>query len=320
MPKKVNSSKKKKGAQKPEKEKLEKVAVIRALVAACKKDSTDETKESFYSIYSKYIRQELSNYESFEKYNILFLLDNTTIIKGDSDNLYKAIKKLPDNKKPLLLVLLSRGGEAGPAYLIGKLCREYSNDKFVVAIPRHAKSAATLIACGADEIHMGSLSELGPIDPQINRMPTLGLKNSIEHIADLVKKYPESAKMFSQYLQQTIEPIQIGYYERVAKSAMQYAERLLESHKKTVNSKEPLEIAEKLVYGYQDHGFVIDKAEACSVFGENIVKSNTSEYQLADTAYVIFSQIEDIANEFNYGFYFIGNLDSSPNLLERKRR
>jgi len=37
-----------------------------------------------------------------------------------------------------------------------------------VVVPRTAKSAATLLAIGADEIHMGPLGQLGAgIDPQM---------------------------------------------------------------------------------------------------------------------------------------------------------
>jgi ClpP class serine protease len=39
--------------------------------------------------------------------------------------------------------------------------------RLVVVVPDQAKSAATLIALGADEILMGPASDLGPIDPQI---------------------------------------------------------------------------------------------------------------------------------------------------------
>lgn len=37
-------------------------------------------------------------------------------------------------------------------------------------VPYKAHSAATLIAIGCDEIVMGSKSELGPIDPALNRI------------------------------------------------------------------------------------------------------------------------------------------------------
>ena len=111
---------------------------------------------------------------------------------------------------------------------------------------------------------MGSLSELGPIDPQIEGLPALGLKSSIEHIADLVKGHPHSADMFAKYLHLSLKPVHLGYYERVAESAAQYAERLLKAHE-TPLKKPASEIARNLVYSYKDHGFVIDQAEATEI-------------------------------------------------------
>jgi hypothetical protein len=238
---------------------------------------------------------------------------------GDADRIYRAITKLERSEKPLLLVLLSGGGESDAAYLIGKLCREFSNGKFVVVIPRYAKSAATLLSCAADEIHMGNLSELGPIDPQINKMPALGLKNAIEHIAGLMKMYPEAAEMFAKYMHLSIAPIQIGYYERVAESSLQYAERLLKGRTNAVVG-DPRVIAWKLVYGYKDHGFVIDKAEAAEVFGAHTVKSNTPEYILGNMVYTQLSKCEDFADLLKHNFYFIGSLDSGPTLTKRIKK
>jgi len=218
---------------------------------------------------------------------------------------------------------LSGGGEPGSAYLIGKLCSEFSNKKFVTVVPRYAKSAATLLACAADEIHMGSMSELGPIDPQMRsevsgrRVPALGLKNSIEHIASLVKKYPASATMFAQYLNLSVEPVQVGYYERVAESAMQYAERLLTPRASKL-ARNPKEIARWLVYEYKDHGFVIDKNEATDIFGDKIIKCNTKEYELGNTVYNALSEVEEMASYLNHSFYFIGSPDAKPNLTKRK--
>ena len=292
-------------------------SIVNTFIEAYGKNASDEGKKNFNILFSQYLKQEVSKHQCQENYNLLILFDNTIIIKGDSDRIYRAINNFINKEKPLLLVLLSRGGEPAPAYLIGKLCQEFCNNKFVVVVPRYAKSAATLIACAAHEIHMGSLSELGPIDPQIDKMPALGLKHSIEHIADLANKYPASGEMFARYLKLTIEPIQIGYYERVAQSAMQYAEKLLSTHSNALKST-PAEIAEKLVYGYKDHGFVIDKGEASDIFGQNIVKGNTPEYALGNTIYNILSKVEDLADIFRNIFYFIGSLDSEPDFTMRK--
>lgn len=279
-------------------------------------NGTDLGKQTCDKTIAAYLKQEASKVKCFDKYNIIVLYDDSTLVKGDADNIYNAVTKFTD-KKPLLLVLYSRGGSAASAYLIGKLCREYSNDTFIASIPRYAKSAATLITCAANEIHMGSLSELGPIDPQINDLPALGLKNSIEHIAELVKLYPESSDMFSKYLQNNLTLINLGYYERVAESAAQYAEKLLDTHSDNLPRKAK-EIANELVYKYKDHGFVIDRAEAINIFGDKIIKSNTEEYELGNVIYKTLDLISNLLGFLKHNFYFIGSLDSQPTIKKKK--
>ncbi len=291
--------------------------VIKALIDAYSSDSDDVKRSIFFKAFKQYLIQEVNKFKCISKYNLVILFDDTTMMKSDADKIYNAVTAF-DKKKPMLMVLLSGGGVAGSAYLIGKLCREYSNGKFIVAVPRYAKSAATLLCCAANEIHMGSLSELGPIDPQINGLPALGLKNSIEHIAQLVKENPSSAEMFAKYLHMSIEPIQIGYYERVAESAMQYAENLLSTHKDDL-PKEPQIIANELVYKYKDHGFVIDKFEASKILGDTIVKHNTDEYDLGNSVYQFLEYVSRFANIMKHNFYFIGGVDSEPTLTERRK-
>jgi hypothetical protein len=280
------------------------------------KEACEENQKSFKELLKNYLTQVVHEFHFEEIYNILILHDDTTLIKSDADKIYSAVTSFTE-EKPMLMVLLSRGGESGPAYLIGKLCQEYSKGNFIVSIPRYAKSAATLISCAGNEIHMGSLSELGPVDPQINNMPALGLKNSIEHIAGLVKKYPDSSDMFAKYLNLSIEPIQIGYYERVAESAMQYAENLLLTHPQTLE-RSAKEIAFELVYKYKDHGFVIEKSEAAKIFGNRIIQNNTPEYLFGNKIYSTLNLVCSIADYLNYSFYFIGSISTEPNISKRK--
>lgn len=266
----------------------------------------------------EYVRNQIHDNSLTKSYNILVLHDEGVMVKRDADEIYSAASAEFSNKKPLLLVLYSTGGEIGSAYLIGKLCREYSNGKFVVVVPRQAKSAATLICCAADEIHMGSLSELGPIDPQIDELPALGLKTSVEHIADLVKDYPHSSDMFAKYLNMSLKPIHLGYYERVAESAAQYAERLLNLHNNDLIS-DPADIAKELVYSYKDHGFVIDKAEAAKIFGDDFIHTDTEEYKLGNSIYAALMFVSRVAFVVNHYFYFIGSLDSDPHFRKRRK-
>lgn len=240
------------------------------------------------------------------EYNLLVIFDETMMVKSDADNIYGAVKAFSE-QKPLLLTLYSTGGHAAAAYLLGKLCREFCNGSFIVSVPRYAKSAATLLACAADEIHMGSLSELGPIDPQINELPALGLKSSIEHIAELVKRFPESAEMFAKYLHASLPLIDLGYYERVVVSNTHYAERLLQPHAGNL-AMPPAELAEKLVYGFKDHSFVIDKVEAQAIFGPKCVKCGTPQYEIGNALYEGLKWIEELAGYLDHSFIFIGSV------------
>jgi hypothetical protein len=64
------------------------------------------------------------------------------------------------------LLLNSPGGSGEAAEKVIEMCRAHCRREFRVIVPNYAKSAATMIALGADLIVMGYLSELGPIDPQ----------------------------------------------------------------------------------------------------------------------------------------------------------
>lgn len=292
--------------------------VFRTLIDGYGESGNDSNQSICKKTITEYLKQEIKNHACAAKYNLLVLHDSSILVKSDADNIYNAITKFQNKNKPILLILYSGGGSAGSAYLIGKLCREYSNGSFIVSVPRAAKSAATLLACAANEIHMGSLSELGPIDPQIDKLPALGLKHSIEHIAQLVKETPEASKMFAQYLHDSLNIIDLGYYERIAESAMQYAERLLDTHQSDLPSPAKF-IANTLVYQYKDHGFVIDKAEAEKIFGEKVIKKNTEEYELGNSIYKALDTIESFADLLKLNFYFIGSVDSEPVLSKRKR-
>lgn len=239
-------------------------------------------------------------------YNVMILHDEGSLVRSDADRIYSAIRELPE-QRDILLVLYSSGGEVEPAFLISQLCRESAVDRFIVAVPRIAKSAATLICCGADEIHMGPMSELGPIDPQIGNHPALGLGSALRHIAALVAEYPQSASMFAEYMARTVRPIDLGYYERVVESAAQYAEQLLLTHEHNL-AVTPDDIAHKLVYGYKDHGFVIDRIEARRTFGEDVVKSDTEEYRLANAVYEHLAFLKLLAGIGSLNMFWVGSL------------
>jgi Serine dehydrogenase proteinase len=81
---------------------------------------------------------------------------------SDRSTLVETCKK---NKK-IVLLIDSLGGDAKSAYQVATLLRRYCGG-FIAVVPRFAKSAATLLTLGADEIILGRCAELGPLDTQI---------------------------------------------------------------------------------------------------------------------------------------------------------
>ena len=240
------------------------------------------------------------------KYSILFLYDpNGDIMPYTADRIYNALPK--KEKRNILLIIHSSGGRIEPAYLISKCCKEYS-DKFVVSVPRKAKSAATLISLGADEIHMGIMSELGPIDPQFGGLPALGLSSAVEYLAGLCKSHPESSDMIAKYLSLTLDLRTLGYFERVSESAMQYAQRLLQG-KKLPEGQNIYSVAATFVYTYKDHSFVIDKDEAKQFLGETI-KTESDEYELGNEIHNFLDNVNLFADIFKqHTFSIVGTCD-----------
>lgn len=197
-----------------------------------------------------------------ENYAVFLLFDEVDSISSyHYDRIYSAATATDLAGMDVLLIINSAGGSIEPAYLISKTLKRLCEGKFVVAVPRRAKSAATLISLGADEIHMGLMSQLGPIDPQFGGLPALALGNALDVLADLACRFPGASDLLTNYLNQQTPIRLLGYYQRINESAVQYAERLL-TGKKLPDDKTPFDVANHLVNHYKDHRFVIDFDEA----------------------------------------------------------
>ncbi|MEC5399866.1 SDH family Clp fold serine proteinase [Uliginosibacterium sp. H1] len=246
----------------------------------------------------------LADRHGLSHYHVLYLFDpEASISSYHSNELYEAAASA-DRKKDILLVVQSSGGKIEPAYLISKTCKRLSLKKFVVAVPRRAKSAATLLALGADEIHMGLMSELGPIDPQIGGYPALGLTNALNKVAELSAKFPRSSDMWSKYLGNKLDLNDLGYFDRVTESAAQYAERLIRG-KTLPSTQSPGALANHFVNHYKDHGFVIDSDECITLLGPEIVKTDTSEYLFSNEVYRFLNLVEIVLSAFHKKLFAI---------------
>ncbi|MBE0466891.1 MAG: hypothetical protein IBX71_06665, partial [Candidatus Desulforudis sp.] len=98
-------------------------------------------------------------------------------ITGDRENLntriapdvlpvfYRHLRSLSGYDR-LDLFLYSRGGDVLTPWRLVHLIREFAPELSVL-VPFRAYSAGTLICLGADEMVMGAMGELGPIDPSV---------------------------------------------------------------------------------------------------------------------------------------------------------
>jgi hypothetical protein len=282
-------------------------------------DSTDFKKDKFEKALIAHVDALLKKH-TLEDYAFLLLFDdNDEIMEWHSNRIYRAASANA-SKKDILLLIHSKGGRIEPAYLISKTCQRRSKNKFIVAVPRKAKSAATLIALGADEIHMGLMSELGPIDPQIAGFPALGMKNALAQLAELSCKYPGASSMLGEYLNKKLDLHLLGYFERISESAVQYAERLL-PEKVLPKGKTARQLADHFVNHYKDHGFVIDADEAAKLLGSKILKQETKEYLFVNEVYesldVIRRLLQLLAEK---DFDYCGSVTGGVHIRELKKK
>lgn len=190
----------------------------------------------------------------------------------------------------LFLLLDSPGGDPDAAEKIIKMCRNYCKE-FNVIVPNCAKSAATLISLGADNIYMGHLSELGPIDPQITYKLPNGqyVTHPAQSIIDSFNKIEKSTADKGQLSQahipilNNIDIALIDYAEKARKRAQQLAELWLQGHMLKDDHETASEIAEILsdANKHLSHGRVIDAKEASDMgLKTTFLDKDTHEWNL----------------------------------------
>lgn len=102
-------------------------------------------------------------------YLMRFGHSRTSMHNSDIPNIETVLHSITGAEQ-INLLIHSPGGDGTITEKIVDICRSHlagTNRKLRVIVPNVAKSAATILALGTDEIIMGYTSELGPIDPQV---------------------------------------------------------------------------------------------------------------------------------------------------------
>ena len=132
---------------------------------------------------------------------LLCYVSRGSIDEPDTYHLTRLLEAI-DQRERITLLLDSPGGDVDAAekfvHLLREVCESPSDSMpaLEVVVPRRAKSAATLIALGADRIVMSDSSELGPIDPQFPHagdwVPVFALLRAYEKAEERCAKFPDN--------------------------------------------------------------------------------------------------------------------------------
>ena len=136
----------------------------------------------------------------------------------------------------ITLLLDSPGGDVDAAEKVVHVLREAcaplagSAGDLEIVVPNAAKSAATLIALGADRILMSDSSELGPIDPQLQvagggSVPVFALIRAYEEAERRCVQHPDNSAFAAELGR--FDPILVAEMRQAVERARVCAENLL---------------------------------------------------------------------------------------------
>lgn len=191
------------------------------------------------------------------------------------------------NIDKLDIILESGGGDIDSAYKILKMFRCYSKEVNVI-VPSFAKSAASLIALGANELIMCRGGELGSIDPQVkdpfteNFIPAHSIKEAINFIEET------NDQVVKLSLTEKIPVLLVGAYREAGESTKQYLNEIFQ------NLGEHRESAVKVfTEKFLSHGYPIDR----EFLNKNMIKVSEPDAKLEGLLFDLHENYEDMLSQ-----------------------
>lgn len=184
------------------------------------------------------------------------------------------------------LLLITRGGDTLVPLRLMALLREFAQ-RVNVLVPYMAHSSGTLIALGADEIIMGAMGELGPVDPSVANQfnpvqeaedqqpnqakikPRPRISISVEDVVSYINFAKNNAALDADGMAQAhaaltedVHPLAIGNILRTHNLIRHLARRLLAMHMQDEQKAQIDAIVKSLTEELYAHNYVITRAEA----------------------------------------------------------
>jgi hypothetical protein len=174
---------------------------------------------------------------------LTFVTRPDVAVRGDVvEHIYEQLREI--GRIPRLdLFLHSPGGQTEVPWRVITLIRDFA-EHFAVLIPGIAYSAATHLAMGADEIVMGPLSELSPVDParshpllpqRSDGQPLAFSVQDLRHCVEFVTKQvgdssPDALATIVAVLFEKVHPLAIGAMQQSYELARLISKKALATH------------------------------------------------------------------------------------------
>ncbi len=191
-----------------------------------------------------------------------------SVCHDDVVALFELLEKIGHQKK-IYLFIKSSGGNGQASLRIVNLLRQYC-EQVVAVIPLECASAATMIALGANEIRMGPMAYLTPVDTSLTHaLSPIDRDNdrvsvSLDELTRVVRLWQsqKSDKSENPYQQlfQYVHPLVIGAVDRAESLSIMLCKELLAYHIKDEKMQD--KIANALNARYPSHGYPILLEEA----------------------------------------------------------
>lgn len=171
----------------------------------------------------------------------------------------REILQVTDPKKKIskvYLLLNSPGGFVHSSYKVAKALRK-SFKEIIVFVVHMAASGGTLIALAGNEIIMGTMSQLSPLDPSSDGMSALSITRSFQTVTSFLSTIQEGDIPYSyKSIANKFTAEKIDQAQSALELMKKYASGILTESGYDDTATE--DISEKLVEGCFDHSEVID--------------------------------------------------------------
>ena len=186
--------------------------------------------------------------------------------------LYECLRTLGKQER-LDFVLFTTGGTITTAHQLARLLREYTH-YLTILVPYRALSAGTLLCLSADELVLGPMSALGPIDAHIGSAASPPPDGPTRISAQDVRAFREMAEQWFGVVReedrlqilalvaQRIFPTSLSAFYRSDQLTRQIANELLAYQLPDADPSIRQQIVDRLVGGYFAHDYVISRREA----------------------------------------------------------